>query len=129
MDIPENRLRWAGGVAIATTLVVVVGLYTIGNEPTEGGAGESETAVELVSHRGEVEEGRPSRVTGTVRNTSRRELGRVKVEISFYDGSGAQIGDTTAQTSGFGPGKEWRFEVPVPNDNVARYEIERVTWQ
>jgi hypothetical protein len=129
MDTSDNLLRWVGGVAIATALVVVAGIYTIGSEPSEGVAGESEKAVELVSHQGEVEEGRPSRVTGTVRNTSRQELGRVKVEISFYDESGAQIGETTAQTSGLGPGKEWRFEVPVPNDYVARYEIERVTWQ
>ena len=129
MDISDNLLRWVGGVAIATALVVVAGIYTIGNEPSAGGSGDSEKAVELVSHQGEVDEGRPARVTGSVRNTSRRELGRVKVEISFYDGSGAQIGDTTAQTSGLGPGKEWRFEVPVTIGNVARYEIDRVTWQ
>jgi len=129
MDISDNLLRGVGGVAIATALVVVVGIYTIGNEPSEDVAGDSKKAVELVSHQGKVEEGRPARVTGTVRNTSRRELGRVKIEISFYDESGTQIGDTVAQTSGFGPGKEWQFEVPVPNDYVARYEIERVTWQ
>lgn len=129
MDTSENLLQWVGGVAIATALVVVVGIYTIGNELGEGGAGESEKAVELVSHQGEVEEGRPARVTGIVRNTSRRKFGRVRVEISFYGESGSQIGDTTAQTSGLGPGEEWHFEVPVTTRNVARYEIDRVTWQ
>lgn len=129
MDAPQNFLQWIGGVAIATVLVIVVGIYTFGNEHGEGESGESEKAVELVSHRGEVEEGQPTRVTGIVRNTSPRKLRRVKVEISFYDESGSQIGDTTAQTSGFGPGEEWQFEVPVSTGNVARYEIDRVTWQ
>lgn len=129
MNTAKNLLKWVGGLAIATALVVVVGIYTIGTEPSEVEAGETEKAVELVSHRGEVEERGPARVKGTIRNTSRRKLGRVKVEISFYDETGSQIGNKAAQTSGLGPGEEWQFEVQVTTGNVARYEIDRVTWQ
>lgn len=69
------------------------------------------------------------RVTGLIRNTSDRELRRVKIDVRFFNGAGSQVGDTTAQTTSLGPRKEWQFEVPVVGDSVARYEIDRVTWQ
>jgi hypothetical protein len=132
MGNSENALRWIGGVALTAALLVGAGIYALGDRrpsPDEGGGSGSEKAVELVSHKGELEKGRPVQVTGIVRNTSDRRHGRVKVEVRFFDEAGSQVGDTTARTSGLGPGKEWRFEVPVVGHSVARYEIDRVIWQ
>jgi hypothetical protein len=53
----------------------------------------------------------------------------VKVDISLYDASDAKIGATSTSTTDLGAGEDWQFEVPVSEDSVARYEIERVTWQ
>lgn len=130
MGNSANAPRWIGGVALAIALLVGVGIYALdgGVRPDEEGTG-SEQGVELVSHEGTLEDGSPAGVRGVVRNTSDRRHSRVKVEVSFYDGAGSQIGDTTAQTSGLGPGEEWRFEVPVTGDSVSRYEIDRVTWR
>jgi hypothetical protein len=69
------------------------------------------------------------RVKGVIRNNSNRTRDRIKVEVRFFDGDGVKVGDTTAQTNSLEPGKEWRFEVPIVGDSVARYEIDRVTWQ
>jgi hypothetical protein len=119
----------AGGIALV--LIVGIGLFVFkGNGSSlNDGADEPGQAVELMSHEGEVEDSRPVRVTGVVRNTSERRHSRVKVQVRFFDEAGSQVGDTTAQTIGLRPGKEWRFEVPVVGDSVARYEIDRVTWQ
>lgn len=82
-----------------------------------------------MSHKGELEKGRPVQVTGVVGNTSDRRHGRVKVEVRFFNEADSQVGDTTAQTSGLGPGKEWRFKVLVVGDGINHYEIDRVTWR
>lgn len=121
----------AGGFALALIVGTAI-YYTWWNGHSgldeEGDSGPKKV-VELASHKGELEEGRPVRVTGVIRNTSDRELGRVKIDVRFFNGSGSQVGDTTAQNSGLGAGKEWQFEVPVVGDSVVRYEIDRVTWQ
>lgn len=127
-----NDLRWIGGLALTTALLIGMVTYASWNGRSgvyEEGDSGSEKAVELVSHKGELEEGRPVQVTGVVRNTSDRRHSRVKVKVRFFNEADSQVGDTTAQTSGLGPGKEWRFEIPVVGDGVARYEIDRVTWR
>lgn len=132
MGNSKNALRWIGGVALTAALLVGAGIYALGDRrpsPDEKANSRSEKAVELVSHKGELEKGRPVKVIGIVRNTSNRRHGGVKVEVRFFNKADSQVGDTTAQTSGLGPGKEWRFEVPVVGDSVARYEIDRVVWQ
>jgi hypothetical protein len=132
MGNSKNALRWTGGVALTAALLVGAGIYALGDGrliPNDEGDNGSEKAVELVSHKGELEKGRPVKVTGIVRNTSDRKHGRVKVEVRFFNKADSQVGDTTAQTSGLEPGKEWRFEVPVVGDSIARYEIDRVVWQ
>jgi hypothetical protein len=134
MGISGNRQQWIGVAAILVALLVGVAVYASWEGPrdgraSDGGSNESEKAVELVSHEGELEDGRPARVRGIVRNTSDRTLSRVNVEVGFYNAAGSQTGDTTTQTSGLGPGKEWQFEVPVRRDSVSRYEIDQVTWR
>lgn len=108
-----------------------MGIYLFEHSDLDSGdgTGDSSRAVDLVSHEGIIEETRPLKVKGVVRNTSEPRHGRVKVEVRFYNESGSQVGDTTAQASGLGSGKEWSFEVPVVGDSVARYEVDRVTWR
>lgn len=119
----------AGGAAVA--LVFGLGLYVFedSGSSSDDGAANSGQAVELVSHEGVAGETGPVKVRGVVRNTSDRKHGRVKVDVRFFNEAGSEVGDAATQTSGLGPGKEWRFEVPVVGDSVARYEIDRVTWQ
>lgn len=131
MDALTNNPRWAvGGTLVALVLLIAVGLYASG----DSGAGPedapgSQRGVALVSHEGTIGEDGSMRVTGVVRNTSNRTHGRVKVDITLYDASDAKIGSTSTTTTGLGAGEDWQFEAPVSEDSVARYEIERVTWE
>lgn len=131
MDIAKTTLQWIGGTAVAIALLVGVGIYVSMDWTDTGKEDGSKTklAVELVSHEGTLEDGRPRSVAGVVRNISSRELGRVKVEITFYNGDETEVGNTSTQTSGLEPEGRWQFEVPVTQDSVSRYEIDRVTWQ
>jgi len=127
----NNNPRWVVGGSIAVViLLIAAGLFAWGEDGTNpADASESPQGVALVSHEGTVGENGSMRVTGVVRNTSSRTHSRVKVDISFYDASNAKIGSTSTSKTGLGVGESWQFEVPVSEDTVARYEIERVTWQ
>jgi hypothetical protein len=131
MDALKNNPRWVvGGSLVALVLLIAVGLYVSGNSSAgPEDAPESQQGVALVSHEGTIEEDGSMRVTGVVRNTSNRTHGRVKVDVSLYDETEAKIGSTSTTTTGLGAGEEWQFGVPVPQDSVARYEIDRVTWE
>ncbi len=132
MGFLKNALRWIGG-GVLLAILIGVGLYvsgvgSFGSE--EGSSVESEREdLELVSHKGEMGEEGPVSVTGVVRNSSGREHRNVQVEISLYDEAGTQVGSTRAEINTLEPGGEWRFEAPVTQDDVARYEVERVTWR
>lgn len=131
MDVLKYNPRWAVGGSIAVgVLLIVVGIYVWGKGSTSPeDALESQQGVALVSHEGTIREDGSMRVTGVVRNTSDRAHGRVTVDISFYDETDAKIGSTSTATTGLGAGAEWQFETPVSLDSVARYRIDRVTWQ
>ncbi len=137
MSMSKTTLQWVGGGALLIAVLVGVGIYVpkpayfLGYEGSGSDVDgpRSEQAIELVSHQGIVGKSGPTGVKGIVRNTSGRKHGNVKVKVRFFDETGAQVGDTTARTSGLGAGREWRFEVPVVGVGVTRYEIERVTWR
>lgn len=131
MDALKNNPRWiVGGSLVAIILLVAVGIYASGDSGTDStDALDSQQGVALVSHEGTVEADGSLRVTGVVRNTSNQTHSRVKVDVSLYDKTDAKIGSTSTTTTGLGAGQEWQFEAPVSQDSVARYEIDRVTWQ
>lgn len=131
MNVSTSTYRRIGG-AIVIIGLIGVGLYTWGNGRPGGESDSlapSQQNLELVSHEGRVREDGSLLVTGMVRNTSSRTYSQVKVDISLYDETDAEVGATSVATSNLGPGQEWRFEAPLPQDSVARYEIDRVTWQ
>lgn len=131
MDVLKNPPRWAvGGSMAALVLLIAVGLYASGDgTASSGDAPESQRGVALVSHEGTVGAAGAMRVTGVVRNTSNQAHRRVKVDISLYDETDARVGSTSTTTENLAPGAEWQFEAPVSQDRVARYEIDRVTWE
>lgn len=131
MNVLKNSPRWAVGGSIgAIVLLIAVGLYISSNSGADSeDAPGSQRGVALVSHEGTIGEDGSLRVTGVVRNTSNRTHGRVKVDITLYDQTDAKIGSTSTTTEDLGAAQEWQFEAPVSKDSVARYEIDRVTWQ
>jgi hypothetical protein len=130
MPVSAKALKQIAVAGVAVALVVGIGIYVLGDSGSSlGDDNESTKAIELVSHEGIAGETGPVRVKGVIRNNSNRTRGGIKVEVRFLDEAGVQVGNTTTQTSSLEPGKEWRFEVPIVGDSVARYEIDRVTWQ
>lgn len=131
MNVSTSTYRRIGG-AIVVLGLIGVGLYMWGNGPSGGESdalAPSQQDLELVSHEGRRREDGSLLVTGVVRNTSRRTYGQVTVDISLYDETDAEVGATSVATRDLAPGEEWRFEAPLSHDGVARYEIDRVTWQ
>ena len=43
--------------------------------------------------------------------------------INLYDSHGNQVGDTYDNISNLAPNTKWKFEAPILEDNVSRYEI------
>lgn len=65
-------------------------------------------------------------VKGTVINNSSETKSLVQIFINLYDSHGNQVGDTYDNISNLAPNTKWKFEAPILEDNVSRYEITEV---
>ncbi len=65
-------------------------------------------------------------VKGTVINNSSETKSLVQIFINLYDSQGNQVGDTYDNISNLAPNTKWKFEAPILEDNVSRYEITEV---
>ena len=66
-------------------------------------------------------------ITGTVKNTKNRTYKYVQVEINLYDGSGAQVGSTMANTNNLEPGGVWKFKAIALQDEATNFKIKEIT--
>lgn len=64
-----------------------------------------------------------SSVIGTIKNAGKRNYSYVQVEINLYNTEEEQVGSTLANVNNLAPGKTWRFEALVTDNNTVRYEI------
>lgn len=66
-------------------------------------------------------------VAGTISNSGSKNYEYAQVEINLYDRSGNLIGSTLANVNNLGPGQRWKFEAPVIQDDISKYEIKGIT--
>lgn len=73
------------------------------------GIGDAEDALELVYDEGNVLYNGTAVVTGTIENTSERELSYVQANALFYDGSGDRIGTGVDTITHLQAKTSWEF--------------------
>lgn len=66
-------------------------------------------------------------ISGTLTNTTDKEVGYIQLSYTLYDADGAQIGTAFANTNHLDAGGVWRFEAIGLEENVADYKLADVT--
>lgn len=66
-------------------------------------------------------------ISGTLTNTTDKEVGYIQLSYTLYDADGAQVGTAFANTSHLDAGGVWKFEAVSFEDGVADYKLADVT--
>ena len=77
---------------------------------------------QLVTNPGSSDKYMDKRIIGTVKNNSKEEFPKVKIEFTVYDEEGSQIAVVFSNVNHFKPGTIWKFEIPVTSD-VGKAEL------
>jgi hypothetical protein len=86
----------------------------------------TERGLEVIEYHWRVGKGFESNyIVGTVRNYSNKEYKYAHVEFNLYDGS-AQVGSRIANINNFEALGTWKFEIPVPEENVTDAKLKEV---
>lgn len=133
----EEQKKKPNGCLI--TVLVAIGVFLLlgalasrsdnnGNSGTEQLVSTTEKQdLELIDSGSKRDEFGNLYITGTIKNNTNKQYKYVQVEINLYDGDGAQIGSTLANTNNLEPGGTWKFKAVALEDGAKSYKIKDVT--
>lgn len=90
----------------------------------EGASDEEKYVIEGVEM---TTDGFSTTISGTLTNTTDKEVGYIQLSYTLYDADGAQVGTAFANTNNLDAGGVWKFEAIGLEENVADYKLADVT--
>lgn len=75
-----------------------------------------------------IEEQYSNYITGTIINTTGKEINYASIQINLYDESGAQIGTTADYISNLEIGGKWNFKAYLIEKGVTSYKVKEINY-